>query len=155
MDLFAAHDIVNACDLGTYAWHGFKDSESYCDFDLVTTKDVLQRLKMDPANQNLPCIVPKTRLRLPRQLRAEESLAAQKFENRFPHDPGFLVALYAAVETGKVKLEEIDFVIGGSTLEMLAKNNVDNRQFKVGGGSVRYEAPKRGNTPQRDEQLLM
>jgi len=46
------------------------------------------------------------------------NLPPQKYPSAFPNDQGYIVPLFVAVRRG-LKFEEIDFVLGGSTLEFL------------------------------------
>ena len=56
------------------------------------------------------------------------NLPPQTYPNRFPNDPGYIVPLYVALQRG-VALTDIDFVLGGSALDVLA-----NRAFDSEGG---------------------
>eukprot|EP00927_Polykrikos_kofoidii_P046251 TRINITY_DN40467_c0_g1_i1.p1 TRINITY_DN40467_c0_g1~~TRINITY_DN40467_c0_g1_i1.p1 ORF type:complete len:360 (+),score=54.58 TRINITY_DN40467_c0_g1_i1:36-1115(+) len=133
--------VEDAESLGIFGWDATKwSSEKYRDFDAVTAKDVLDRLKPE---QQKPARICEPWLLRAMRLKDSSKLPPQIVQNWFPHDPGYIVPLYAAVKHKGLRLADIDFVIGGSILEMLAKAAVDNRVFQVGHGAVSTEDDKK------------
>jgi hypothetical protein len=49
---------------------------------------------------------------------------SQSRKNVFPYDPSYLVPLHVAAKDRNVNLEKVDFLFGGSTLYMLATQNI-------------------------------
>jgi hypothetical protein len=132
--------------LGIYSWTPGPDSNTRLKpFADVTTHDVLSRLQGEPVNAggaagadgladdlqrmalgaSVPQVLHST-VKLP--VNFISNLPPQEFPNRFPNDPGYIVALRAALQRG-VSLKDIDFVLGGSALDVLA-----NRTFDSDGG---------------------
>lgn len=56
----------------------------------------------------------------------EKNLPAQEYPNSFPNEAGYVVPLCVAVRRGLV-LSDIDFVLGGSGLEVLANKRIERR----------------------------
>lgn len=52
-----------------------------------------------------------------------DDLPKQRYVNIFPHDPGSIVPIYVAMTRG-VKLEDIDFVLGGSSLNTMVSQRI-------------------------------
>lgn len=63
-------------------------------------------------------------LRFPIQFR--KNLPKQQFPNSFPNDAGYIVPLFVAIRRG-LSLADIDFVLGGSALEVLAHRRIERR----------------------------
>ncbi len=121
----------------------------------VTARDVLSRLHREPVRaggadgladdmqrmalgtgvpQALGTGVPQvmhSSVRLPVNFMLD--LPPQNFPNRFPNDPGYIVPLHAALQRG-VSLKDIDFVLGGSALDVLANRTHVDPQFDPEGG---------------------
>jgi hypothetical protein len=85
----------------------------------VTAQDVLHGLRQQDAKPRQ--VVPLSSLRLPM---AFKQLPEQRVGNTFPFDAGFAVPLYVAQERG-VDLRSVDFVLGGSALNVLASRKID------------------------------
>ena len=132
--------------LGIFSWNPGPDCNSRLKpFADVTARDVLSRLQREPVRAGgaagadgladdmqrmaLGVGVPQvmhSSVRLPVNFKLD--LPPQNFANRFPNDPGYIVPLHAALQRG-VSLKDIDFVLGGSALDVLA-----NRTFDPDGG---------------------
>ena len=140
--------------LGSFSWspgpsNGGRSLKSFCD---VTLQDVIGRVVQSdkknikagtgssaPAVDEAEDLVERLRslrvvdgdipeinyssLRFPIMFRAD--LPAQKFPNRFPNDPGYVVPLYVAATRG-LALKDVDFLLGGSALEILANRSIDD-----------------------------
>jgi len=132
--------------LGIFSWNPGPDCNSrLMSFADVTAQDVLSRLQREPVRaggaagadgladdmqrMELGAGVPQvmhSSVRLPINFMLD--LPPQECTNRFPYDPGYIVPLHAALQSG-VSLKDIDFVLGGSALDVLA-----NRTFDPDGG---------------------
>jgi hypothetical protein len=135
--------------LGIFSWNPGPDSNARLKpFVDVTTQDVLSRMQSETAGASgaagaagadgladdlqrmalgagVSQVLHST-LRLPVNFISD--LPPQNFPNRFPNDPGYIVPLRAALLRG-VSLKGVDFVLGGSALDVLA-----NRTFDPDGG---------------------
>jgi hypothetical protein len=134
--------------LGIFSWNPGPDSNSRLKpFADVTADDVLSRVPVqrervgagggagadgladDLQRMALGAGVPQvlhSTVRLP--VTFMTGLPPQELTNRFPNDPGYIVPLLEALQRG-VSLQDIDFVLGGSALDVLA-----NRTFDPDGG---------------------
>lgn len=132
--------------LGIFSWNPGPDSNSRLKpFSDVTAQDVMSRVQServgagggagadgladDLQRMALGAGVPQvlhSSVRLP--VKFMTGLPPQEFTNRFPNDPGYIVPLREALKRG-VSLENLDFVLGGSALDVLA-----NRTFDPEGG---------------------
>eukprot|EP00667_Euglena_gracilis_P025117 EG_transcript_29300 len=129
-------------EFGTYAWEPGADANEHLKaFDEVTDQDILSRLPAEPdaaepdvaaqlARLSLsgparggPPRLDYAGLRLPRHF---QSLPPQQFPNQFPNDPSYLVPVLVAMQRG-LSLDDVDFVLGGSSLEVLANRRVECR----------------------------
>ena len=132
--------------LGMFSWNPGQDSNSrlkpFCE---VTAQDVLTRIQStsgrptgaggaddladDLQRMALSAGVPQVLLSsLKFPVSFVSGLPPQNLPNHFPNDPGYIVPLYVALQRG-VSLNDIDFVLGGSALDVLA-----NRSFDPDGG---------------------
>ncbi|CAE8659377.1 unnamed protein product [Polarella glacialis] len=108
-------------DLGIYCWNpaGIPTRRSFQD---VTVEDVLKGVR-DPGGAFPDKIVSIDSVKLPMSF---VDLIPQHVENVFPYDAGYIVPLFKAVQRG-LKLEDIDFLLGGSSLNVLAqKEPIEN-----------------------------
>ncbi len=127
--------------LGMFSWNPGNDSNSKLKpFCKVTAQDVLTRIPSSPGavsgqgstddladglqRMALECGVPQIR-RTPLQLPVNmiQNLRPQRYPNRFPNDHGYIVPLYVALQRG-VSLQDIDFLLGGSALDVLASGSL-------------------------------
>ena len=141
-DAFTASfpEFVLQQDLGLFMWNPGPDSNSQLkSFGDVTTEEILSRLhirnekhttleaKLKKMSLNSsPPKIDYSYVRFPVRI---TSLPSQEFPNRFPNDPGYIVPLFAAIKSG-LGLPEIDFVLGGSALEVLANRRIDGEDTK-------------------------
>ena len=54
------------------------------------------------------------------------NLPAQKHRNKFPYDQTYLTSLYVASKHRGLETNDVDFVLGGSTLDVLANCHIPN-----------------------------
>ena len=137
--------------LGIFSWNPGPDCNSRLKpFADVTARDVLSRLQREPVRAGgaagadgladdmqrmalgggVPQVMHSS-VRLPVNFMLD--LPPQNFPNRFPNDPGYIVPLHAALQRG-VSLKDIDFVLGGSALDVLANRTHVDPQFDPEGG---------------------
>lgn len=101
-------------DVGFYQW---KQSGTYKAVKDLKASDILERIllarrppfvvSVDALNKKLP---------LPFSPRTGKSMTA-----RFPYESTYMAPIYAAVRMKGVRLDDIDFLFGGSTLGFLAR----------------------------------
>jgi len=114
-------------DLGVFVWH--PHSPSNADFKShahVTVSDIRDRLEVPDGLVGVP-IINISDLRLPVEFKR---LTPQSITNRFPNDPGVATALFAAATRGLV-VDTVDFVFGGSALNVLSSRNTYNNVYLV------------------------
>ena len=132
--------------LGIFSWNPGPDSNSRLKpFTDVTAQDVLSRVQRERVRagggagvdgladdlqrmalgSGVPQVLYST-VKLP--VTFMSGLPPQELTNRFPNDPGYILPLREALQRG-VSLKDIDFVLGGSALDVLA-----NRTFDPDGG---------------------
>ena len=101
-------------DLGMYTWSpaGLTQKRRFSE---VTAADVLQGLCDE--DREPPVMVNTRGISMPRNF--DGSPAPQNVPNVFPYDAGYMVPLYLASQR-RGSLEGIDFLLGGSSLEILA-----------------------------------
>lgn len=115
---------VHDRNVGTFAWEPI--SCTYKSVTDITAKDVRECLRsakvLSPpvikrySDNHVP---PRTSFVYKNELPDDDAF------NAFPRDPGVIGALSAAVTDFGLDLEEIDFVMGGSTLDILANGILD------------------------------
>lgn len=121
-------------DLGIYTWlpgtPGEIQPKRHQD---VSVDDILSRFPDEPPDPDdpadalrMPTLVDRTApvinysgIRLPLRFRDTSELPAQEYPSEFPYTPGYIVPLFVVVSRGLL-MEEIDFVLGGSSLSVLA-----------------------------------
>ena len=101
-------------DLGIYTWSPAGLAQKGC-FREVTAADVLQGLCDE--DREPPVTVSICGISLPRNF--DGSPVPQHVPNVFPYDAGYMVPLYLTWQR-RGSLEGIDFLLGGSSLEVLA-----------------------------------
>ena len=135
-DAFPKFTLVD--QLGQYTWNpGHNPNELLKPHSEVTVSDITTRISRDEditcsgedvttlfeglvlENRKVP-LLKLSALRLPIRFL---HLPPQEYPAGFPNDAGYIVPLFVAVRRG-LKLEEIDFALGGSSLEFLAKREV-------------------------------
>jgi len=76
------------------------------------------------------------------QKKCPRSFAKKKskgWNNEFPYDPSYLVPLHVALTQRKLREEDVDFLFGGSTLNMLATQQISGCEYlaqKVPGTQI-------------------
>jgi hypothetical protein len=105
-------------DHGYYMWKPpLVTSSSYCRLsDIPDAESIKRHIKLDALP---PKLVPLSSLRLPRSF--VSLYGAKEFKNTYPYGQYHMASLYVASQCRGVDLNDIDFVFGGSTLEMLAQ----------------------------------
>lgn len=102
-------------DHGYFSW---KPQGSYVSLSSITeTDEIIDNVNLDAKP---PELVNVSSLRLPQ---AFKTLPPQEHSNRFPFGQYDIACLYVASQHRGVNLNEVDFAFGGSTLEMLARQD--------------------------------
>lgn len=112
------NDFDTIRSLGTLCWDSSDLSQKR--FKEVTVEDVLKGLRHE---KTLPSRIVQPTTRLPVTF---GQLAPQKVLNMFPVDNGAIVPLYVAKQRG-VDLESVDFLLGGSVLNVFANKEVERQ----------------------------
>jgi hypothetical protein len=114
-------------DHGYYMWKPPPvTSSSYCKLsDIPDAGSIKRHIELDALP---PKLVPVSSLRLPRSFLSLYS--AKEFKNTYPYGQYHVASLYVASQRRGVDLNDIDFVFGGSTLEMLAQCD-DSNPYKA------------------------
>ena len=114
-------------DLGVYVWHPGSptrtDLKSHID---VTEQDIRSRLDVTDNPVGIPQLN-LAKAKVPVQFTNPKP---QYLTNRFPNDPGVAASLAAAAARG-MDLGDVDFVFGGSTLNVLSSLATDNKVYLV------------------------
>lgn len=105
--------------LGIFCWDptGLRHKK----FRDVTAQDVQRGLRQQDSQPYE--LVPLNSIDLPLEL---PRLPPQVVDNVFPHDSGFVVPLYVARARG-VDLGSVDFILGGSALNVLANKQIERQ----------------------------
>jgi hypothetical protein len=107
-------------DHGYYEWKPPPvTSPSYCRLsDVHNAESILRHVELDALP---PKLVPLSseRLRLPQFFTSLQN--TREYANKYPYGQYHVASLYVASQHRGVDLNDIDFVFGGSTLEMLAQ----------------------------------
>lgn len=120
--------------LGVYAWDASRAGCELKDFEDVQADEVLKALTLEGAAPHR--LIDVQQLRLPLTFR--EDLKSKPTLNKFPNDPGYVVPLFAAKQRGQ-DLSKIDFLLGGSSLNVLASQGIERGP---GDEELRYVAQK-------------
>lgn len=124
-ELVEAHDsplTIFQCiaDVGFYQWN--PNGREYKELADVTEVDFLGFID----EQAKPCVaLPLYTLRKKCPIRFA-GIPPQTHWNRFPFNPTYMTSLHVAVKYRNVKLDTMNFVFGGSTLNMLASQEVSS-----------------------------
>jgi hypothetical protein len=106
-------------DLGYWGW---TPSGSYKAMDQVTAKEILDQLNVDKTPDQLSPL-PLIKRSLPKKF---ASLPPQKHINKYPFAAPILASLYVSIHHRGVDLDkEVDYLFGGSTLEMLSHLSIE------------------------------
>eukprot|EP00957_Ditylum_brightwellii_P107163 8175811-Ditylum_brightwellii.AAC.1 len=104
-------------DLGFFGW---AQSGPYKSMKDVTSNDITTAVKIaEEPKQAISVKMLKKKCPLP-----FSDPPPCEYQNKFPYDPSYLVPLYVAVRERKLKLDSIEFMFGGSTLNMLATKEI-------------------------------
>jgi hypothetical protein len=118
-------------DLGFYEWK--PDLKGHNPFDKISSDEIKRQIHA----QGKPDRLTDTRkIRVPF---AFAKLPPQTYENRYPLSHYEIAGLYVATKFRGLKLEDIDFVFGGSILTMLATKNESRKVYlatRIPGTSV-------------------
>jgi hypothetical protein len=111
-------------DLGYYGWKPEGPYKSLAD---ATASEIKQHidLHMKPPNALRTKVINK---KLPKYY---ASLSPQEYMNKYPHNPSFIPSLYVSVKEKGVKIQDVDFVFGGSTLEMFVNKSFPSEKHYV------------------------
>ena len=125
-------------NLGLYTWApGPASNQRLKPFSQVTVVDITSRIDLADAKEdsgldtmlnNLSIAQGPPPLNIPKggPVDFRSNLPAQNYPNGFPNEPGYVVPLCVAVRRG-MALDDIDFVLGGSGLEVLAHKRIERR----------------------------
>lgn len=102
-------------DHGYYSWRptGLYKSMS----NLTSTTEVTDFIELDSKPKSL---LPLSQLRFPFTCR---DLVAHEHANKYPYGSTYMASLHVAAKYRGVDFDKIDFVFGGSTLQMLASHD--------------------------------
>jgi hypothetical protein len=114
-------------DHGYYMWKPPPvTSSSYCKLsDIRDAESIKRHIQLDALP---PKLVPLSSLRLPRSY--VSLYGAKEFKNTYPYGQYRVASLYVASKHCGIDLNNVDFVFGGSTLEMLAQCD-DSSPYKA------------------------
>jgi hypothetical protein len=111
-------------DCGYYKWSPNNNARSTATSNLSNIQSSVEIINQIDLETKPPKLVPSSQLRLPQ--RFYMSLPAQEFSNQYPYGQYEIASLRVATNHRNVNLNEIDFIFGGSTLEMLARHDMSN-----------------------------
>lgn len=111
---------VPMTDCGYYGWiPGDTPVQSLS--NLKSADEIVRHVDIDLKPKEL---LPLSQLKVPRPF--DLSLPPDEYPNKYPFGQYDVASLYVASKHRNVDLNEVDFVFGGSTLEMLAKCDASN-----------------------------
>jgi hypothetical protein len=120
LDLTAFTVFTSISDLGYYTWT--PGGRSHKDLSNIRSAiEIIDGIQVDEKPRE---IVPVSHLRLPTAF--DMSIAPQNYANKYPYGQYEIASLHVASKHRGVELNELDFIFGGSTLEMLAQNDMSN-----------------------------
>ena len=107
-------------DLGYFSWE-IKKNGTYQDVSTLKSPDeVIRYINVDGQPDELQ---PVSKIRLPYRFK---NIAPVEHDNKYPYGQQDAGCFHVAVKHGGVDLNKIDFVFGGSTLEMLANRDASS-----------------------------
>ena len=106
--------------LADYGYFGWKpdDKMSKRLSDVRMSNEILDRIDL---YWKPPKLVPISELRFPQKFLS--NLSSEKYSSLYPYGQYYVASLHVATCHRGVSLKEIDFVFGGSTLQMLARQD--------------------------------
>ena len=111
---------VQIADCGYYRWNPM--NKAYQSLSAVKTADeIIRHIDIDQTPKE---VLPLSQLKLPRSF--DMSLPPNAHPNKYPYGQYDVASIYVASKCRKVELNKIDFIFGGSTLEMLARHDASN-----------------------------
>lgn len=111
-------------DLGYYKWTPSGNYMNLCD---VTSSDIIGKFDL---NGYPPTALPIASL-APQLPLSFAKLEPREYGHMFPHNQSYLPALHVAVIHMGLSLKSVDFVFGGSTLEILANKRIGSSDVTV------------------------
>jgi len=111
-------------DLGYYGWHPEGPYKNLTD---VTACEIKQNIEIHMK----PLVAERTEVlnkKLPKRF---VSLPLQEYTNKYPHNQSFITPLYVSVKHKGVKIQDVDFLFGGSILEVFANKAVPSGKCYV------------------------
>mmetsp|Transcript_19394 Transcript_19394/g.40905 ORF Transcript_19394/g.40905 Transcript_19394/m.40905 type:complete len:338 (+) Transcript_19394:65-1078(+) len=108
-------------DFGYFSWEASGTYKSLS--SIKTANEILHHIDLDGTPNRLKSI---RHIETPKRFESPKSTA---YKSKFPYSEIDIACIHVAVKRG-VKLDEVDFCFGGSTLEMLAKKDA-NEPFIV------------------------
>lgn len=112
-------------DLGYFGW---EMKGPYKELEKVTVEDINELLH-DDAKPSAVASVQELNKKLPKPF--ANDLPPQEFVNKYPYRIPLIVPVHVAIQYRGMDLSEIDFYFGGSTLEMLATQNTNEKAYVV------------------------
>jgi hypothetical protein len=107
-------------DCGYYGWNPMKNMKLRPLSKVKSAKEILQQIDI---NQKPKEILPLSQLKLPCSFDA--SIPPAYCPNKYPFGQYGVASLYVASKYRNVDLNNVDFVFGGSILEMLARHDTN------------------------------
>jgi hypothetical protein len=111
---------VPIADCGYYGWNPLNETPQSLS-DVQSADDITRHIDI---HQKPKKLLPLSQLKVPCSF--DMSLPPDEHPNKYPFGQYDVASLYVASKYRDVELNEIDFIFGGSTLEMLAKHDVSN-----------------------------
>ena len=111
---------VQVADCGYYAWNPM--DETFQTLSAVQSADeIIRHIDIDQRPEK---VLPLSLLKLPRSF--DMSLPPNAHPNKYPYGQYDVASIYVASMYRNVDLNTVDFIFGGSTLEMLARHDASN-----------------------------
>lgn len=115
-------------DFGTYVWKpGRPSRDELKSHGEATAHDILHRIDASNNPTGVPVLDLKN-VRLPVKFLTDRR---QLLTNRFPNDAGVAASIAAAASRGLKLEDDVDFVFGGSTLNVLSERSTANNVYLV------------------------
>lgn len=114
-------------DLGFFGWDGYKSGYQYKEAAKMKKHEIINPIKYNCKPDKM-INLEHARRQLPKQFYSNPR--PQKYPNEYPYETPHIVPLYVACRDINVKMEDIDFVFGGSTLGVLAAGEINGEADK-------------------------
>ena len=111
---------VPIADCGYYGWNPMKEAFQPLS-DVSSADDIIRHINIDLKPKE---ILPLSQLKVPCSF--DMSLPPDEHPNKYPFGQYDVASLYVASKHRNIDLNKVDFIFGGSTLEMLARHDASN-----------------------------